>query len=154
MDTTLRVASVFEYGGKIPVDYTGHGKDISPKLYLSELSDKAKSLAIIMDDIKHPLFKIYNHWTIWNLPVTQEIPENIPYGEVLSDLGGAVQGIGYGRHKYRGPKPPLGTSHKYQYSVYVLDCRLDLKAKTKKAELLQAMDNHILQYGYTIGEYK
>ncbi len=153
-NATLSVTSVFENNGKIPVKFTGHGKDISPALSLSELSNKARSLAIIMDDIKHPIFHVYNHWTIWNLPVMQKIPENIPHGKKLDDFDGAVQGVGYGRHKYRGPKPPLGTTHKYQYNVYVLDCRLELSSKSKKADLLKAMDNHILQYGFITGEYK
>jgi Raf kinase inhibitor-like YbhB/YbcL family protein len=151
---TLIVTSVFVDGGKIPIEYTGHGKDISPKLFLSEVSDKAKTLAVIMDDINHPIFKVYNHWTIWNLPVTQEIPEGIPHGEILSDFGGAVQGIGYGRHRYRGPKPPFGATHKYHYHVYALDRRLDLKPKSKKADLLRAMNGHILQHGCLTGAYK
>ena len=79
--------------------YTGYGKDVSPTFYLSKLSKEAQSIAIIMDDIKHPLLGTYNHWVIWNLPVICEIPENIAHGEMLNDLGDAVQGIGYGRHR-------------------------------------------------------
>lgn len=139
---------------KIPVDYTCNGRNISPALSLSEISDKAKSIAIIMDDIKHPIFKVFNHWIIWNLPVMREIPESIPYGKILSDLGDAVQGIGYGRHKYRGPKPPFNTSHLYQYNVYALDTRLDLRPNVKKKDLLIAMEGHILQYGFIVGEYR
>jgi len=147
-------SDAFENGGIIPVDYTGHGKDISPRLVLSDISPNAKSIAVLMDDIKHPLFKIYNHWIIWNLPVMQEIPESIPHGKYLEILGGAMQGTGYGRHKYRGPKPPFGTTHLYQYNVYVLDCRLELDVTAKKADLLKAMEGHVLQHGYLVGKYK
>lgn len=147
-------SNAFVNNKKIPVDYTCNGRNISPALSLSEISDKAKSIAIIMDDIKHPIFKVFNHWVIWNLPVMREIPESIPHGRILSDLGDAMQGIGYGRHTYRGPKPPFNTSHLYQYNVYVLDTRLDLKPNVKKKDLLIAMEGHILQYGFIVGEYR
>ncbi len=147
-------SNVFLHNKKIPIDYSCNGRNISPALSLSEISNKAKSIAIIMDDIKHPLFKVYNHWVIWNLPVMREIPENIPHGKILSDLEDAVQGIRYGHHKYRGPKPPFNTSHLYQYNVYVLDTRLDLKPQSKKKHLIASMDGHILQYGFIVGEYK
>lgn len=151
----LNVTSkAFENNGTIPVEYTGHGKDISPPLTLSELAANAKSIAIIMDDTRHPLFKVYNHWVVWNLPVMQEIPANITHGKVIRELGGAIQGVGYGRNKYRGPKPPFGTTHSYQYNVYVLDCLLDLGTNSKKADVMKAMENHILQHGFIVGNYK
>lgn len=147
-------SNAFTNNGTIPVEYTGHGKDISPPLTLSELSERAKSISIIMDDIKHPLFKIYNHWVIWNIPVMQEIPANIPHGKTIEEFRGAVQGIGYGRHKYRGPKPPFGTTHNYQYTVYVLDSRIEISPTSKKVNLLRVMEDHILQQGHIIGSYK
>lgn len=147
-------SNAFADNGKIPVRHTGDGEDISPALSLSGISDEAESLAIIMDDIKHPLFKVYNHWLIWNIPVSREIPENIPHGEKVESLGGAVQGIGYGRHKYRGPKPPFGATHQYRYSVYVLDTRLELSPQSKKKDVMAAMDGHILQQGSITGSYK
>ncbi|MCL2296471.1 MAG: YbhB/YbcL family Raf kinase inhibitor-like protein [Methanomassiliicoccaceae archaeon] len=151
---TITVKSAFENNKTVPVEYTGDGKDISPPFTLSDVSEKAKSIAVTMDDLKHPLFKVYNHWVIWNLPAAQEIPENIPQGEKISELGGAVQGIGYGKHKYRGPKPPFGSTHQYQYTVYVLDCLIDLPPTSKKDDLLRAMKDHILQQGSIIGSYK
>lgn len=95
----------FEDGGLIPVKYTGHGEDVSPELVLDDLSEMAESIAIIMDDMGHPI-PAYNHWVIWNIPAISLIPENIPHGEQVDSLG-AIQGCGYGKHRYRGPKPPL-----------------------------------------------
>jgi len=153
--TNLVVTSnAFENNGTIPIDYTGYGKDISPNLILSGVSPEAQTVAVLMDDIKHPLFRVFNHWIIWNLPVMQEIPENMPHGKVLEEYGGAMQGVGYGRHRYRGPKPPFGGTHMYRYNVYILDCRLELKTSAKKKELLKVMENHILQHGFLVGKYK
>ena len=143
---------VFEANSTIPVEYTGSGTDISPELHLSELDERAVSLAIIMDDIDHPIAGVYNHWLIWNLPVMDTIPAEIPQGEQVAALNNAVQGMGYGKHRYRGPKPPFGR-HRYKYHVFALDKKLDLLASSKKKELLTAMEGHILQYGYLVGEY-
>jgi len=147
-------SDVFENNGIIPIKYTGHGEDISPPLHLSALHTDIKSLAIIMDDIKHPLFRVYNHWVIWNLPIMTDIPEGIPHGAVIKEFDNATQGLGYGRHKYRGPKPPLGTRHEYRYTVYVLDSLLELKENSKKADLLKIMESHVLQQGEIVGKYK
>lgn len=145
-------SSAFADGGMIPEEYSGNGKDISPELQLSRLDKAAVSLAVIMDDIDHPLVGVYNHWLIWSLPATESIPAEIPEGEQVAQLNNAVQGIGYGKHRYRGPKPPFG-SHRYKYHVFVLDKKLDLPASAKKKDLLAAMEGHMLQYGYLVGEY-
>lgn len=149
----LKVTSdAFTEGGMIPTKFTGRGEDISPNLKLAEISPDAKSIAVIMDDHDHPL-GIYNHWVIWNIPVSNEVPEGISHGKIVNSLGGAVQGNGYGRHKYRGPKPPYGT-HRYKFNVYVLDTTLDLSSDSGKAELVQSMKGHVLQYGSLTGKYE
>ena len=154
MASELIVTSpAFENEGQIPIQHTGYGDDISPELNLSPLSEEAKTLAIIMDDIGHPI-PSYNHWLIWNIPVMQTIPANIPHGTSIKGLDGAVQGRGYGRNRYRGPKPPFNWSHRYQFNVYVLDCQLELSEKSKKRDLLAAMQGHIVQQGCLIGRYR
>lgn len=143
----------FEHEGLIPEQYTGYGADISPELHLSDVDLRAKSIAIIMDDLGHPI-PAYNHWVIWNIPVMQVIPANIPHGKTVKSLSNAVQGRGYGKHKYRGPKPPFKWSHRYQFNIYVLDCTLDLPNASRKRNLLNAMDGHILQQAALVGHYR
>jgi len=143
----------FEDGGTMPIQYTGRGEDISPSLSLSTISENAVSIAIIMDDLDVPIIGTYNHWVIWNIPVQNIIPENIPHGDIVESLGNAVQGNGYGKHGYRGPKPPFG-SHRYQFHVFILDCELDLSNNTRKKELLESMNGHILQYGCIMGIFE
>lgn len=142
----------FGSDGKIPERYSGNGEDVSPAMQLSELDSDVVSLAVIMDDIDHPLMGVYNHWIIWNLPVQQVIPAAIPHGPSVPELSGASQGVGYGKHRYRGPKPPFG-SHRYKYHVFALNKELTLEPSAKKEELLAAMEGHIVQYGSVIGEY-
>ena len=151
----LKITSeAFEDGGCIPEKYTGRGEDISPPIKIHSIASGAKSIAIIMDDIDHPI-GVYNHWLIWNIPaVFDEIPEDIPKEEIVSSLGNAVQGKSAygGKHYYRGPKPPFGT-HKYVFKVYVLDSFLNLKNDAGKKELQEAIEGKILQHGTLTGEF-
>lgn len=143
----------FPDGGKIPIQHTGYGVDVSPELRLGGLDENAQSIAIVLDDLDHPI-RGYNHWIIWNLPVMDIIPENIPYGEELPEFSGARQGRGYGKHQYSGPKPPFNWSHRYRFTVYVLDTKLNIPSDSRRRALRKAMQGHILQEGRLIGEYR
>lgn len=146
----------FENNGNIPKKHTGFGKDISPEFYLLNLNEKVVSIAIIMDDLDIPMIKAYNHWIIWNIPKTDKIPENIPQGTIVPSLENAVQGIGYGINQYRGPKQPIfiRNIHRYIFCFYGLDCFLNLSEKSRKRDLVKAMQGHIVQYGNITGKYK
>ncbi|MFV0399696.1 MAG: YbhB/YbcL family Raf kinase inhibitor-like protein [Oscillospiraceae bacterium] len=153
MNALAVTSPAFEDGGKIPVKYTGRGEDISPELRLSGIDENARTLAVVMNDIDHPI-PAYNHWLLWNIPVMEVIPEDIPHGETVTGLGGAMQGRGYGKNRYRGPKPPFNWSHRYQFDVYVLDSALNLPGSAKKRDLLAAMQGHILQQGSLTGRFR
>ena len=153
MKDLIVTTPAFEHEGLIPIEYTGYGADISPELNLQNLAENAKSIAIIMNDLGHPIPE-YNHWIVWNIPCTKTIPAKIPHGKTVENLSGAIQGRGYGKHRYRGPKPPFNWSHRYQYNVYTLDCILDLPATSRKRDLLKAMNGHILQQAALVGHYR
>lgn len=143
-------SSAFKNGGVIPEKYTCYGENLSPELRVPCILPEAKSIAVMLDDIDHPLFGVFNHWCAWNLPVSDTIPEGMPHGDRLPD--GIRQGVAYGVHCYKGPKPPMG-SHRYKFHVFVLDCMLDINTRSGKGELLEAMKTHVLQYGTLIGKY-
>ncbi|WP_040196531.1 YbhB/YbcL family Raf kinase inhibitor-like protein [Candidatus Soleaferrea massiliensis] len=141
-------------GGWMPKRNTARGEDLSPCLRLEGISGKASSIAVTMDDASHPIFPNYNHWVIWNIPVQPEIPPAVAHEKIVEDLGNAVQGMAYGRHRYKGPKPPLKALHTYVFTVYVLDCLLQLPPDSKKAQLLAHMQGHILQQAALSGKYQ
>ena len=153
MNELIVTSLAFEHESLIPIEYTGYGADISPELCLHNIDERAKYIAVIMDDMGHPI-PAYNHWVIWNIPVMQVIPSNILHGKTVASLPGAIQGRGYGKHRYRGPKPPFKWSHRYQFNIYTLDCMLDLPAISRKRGLLRAMDGHILQQSILVGHYR
>ena len=140
----------------MPKRHTGFDVDISPEFQLLNISDDTISIAIIMDDLDIPLVQAYNHWIIWNIPKTEKIPENIPYGSLVPSLHNAMQGIAYGVNRYRGPKQPIfvRNTHRYIFNFYALDCFLNLESSAKKKDLLEAMSGHILQQGNITGKYK
>ncbi len=144
----------FQDGDWIPRKHSARAEDISPCLELEGISKEAKSIAITMDDASHPLFPNYNHWVIWNIPVQYTIPKAIPHGKVVEALGGAFQGIAYGKHRYKGPKPPFKMVHTYVFTVYILDCKLDLSPGSRKADLLEKITGHVLQKGTLGGRFQ
>ena len=144
----------FEAGGWISRKNSTRGENRSPALTLEGIAPEARSLAITMDDASHPLFKNYNHWVIWNLPVQAEIPGSIPPGKIVDSLDGAVQGMAYGRHAYKGPKPPFKAVHTYTFTAYVLDCEISLPPESHRAELLEVMAGHVLQRATLSGKFQ
>ena len=139
---------------KIPVIHTGRGQDISPEFLIKNLSPHAKTLAITLEDIKHPIFKAFTHWLIWNIPANEKIPGAMPHGRFIPHLGKTQQGIGYGCHKYAGPKPPKGQQHLYCFTIYALDCEIEIKCLPIKCHFIKKAKGHIIQQGSIIGEYE
>ena len=137
--------------GKFHIDHTGRGADLSPELALENLSPDAKTLAVVLEDMSHPI-KGFTHWVIWNLPAADKIPGAVPAGKSVPN--GAVQGIAYGLHRYAGPKPPKGRTHTYRFTVYALDCVLKLVPGSRKRAFLRAAEGHILQSGSISGKFE
>ena len=153
-DTILEFTCVgIENNGKFPLENTGRGQDISPGFLIKNLSSRAKTLAITLEDLSHPI-KDFTHWLIWNIPATSQVHSGIPSGNHVSALGGACQGIGYGFHRYAGPKPPKGKTHTYRFTVYALDCELRLSVHSLKKAFLKKADGHIIQKGNITAKFE
>jgi Raf kinase inhibitor-like YbhB/YbcL family protein len=141
----------------IPKRFTGDGEDVSPELTWSGVPAGAKELALICDDPDAPTPEPWVHWLIYNIPVTATgLPENISKTPTLSAPEGAQQGKNsWGRIGYGGPAPPPGHGvHHYHFKLYALDTPLSVKPGLTKAELLSAMEAHILTQGELVGLYQ
>jgi Raf kinase inhibitor-like YbhB/YbcL family protein len=145
INKTLSVKSpAFSNNDFIPSNYSCEGSNINPELTISEIPKDARSLALIMDDPDAPK-GTFDHWVMWNIPVTEKISEN--------SVPGAQGKNGKNENKYTGPCPPSGTHH-YHFKIYALDTKLDLPISTDKKALLKAMEGHIIGSGELIGLYK
>lgn len=142
-----------EDGGKIPIENTGRGQDKSPEFLIWNLSPRAKSIAITLEDLDHPI-RDFTHWVIWNIPASNRIKSGIPAGKKVPGIRTARQGAAYGFHKYAGPKPPRGKRHWYRFTVYALDCWLELSPRARKRAFLEAAERHIVQAGSITAEFE
>jgi Raf kinase inhibitor-like YbhB/YbcL family protein len=144
----------FTHGGKLPAKLTCDGQNISPQLSWSGVESTAKSIAIICDDPDAPA-GVWTHWVIFNIPPTiTSLERNVPATATLDS--GARQGKNdFGAVGYGGACPPKGGAHHYFFRIYALDIMLDLPAgTTTRADLLAAMENHIVAQGELMGTYK
>lgn len=154
INTLIITSPAFSEGGWIPVRHCGYGEDSSPEIHIEGFCDKTVSLAITFDDMDHPIIPGYSHWLAWNIPTVGVLPEGFPKGERITMPLVACQGIGYGKHQYRGPKPPFNWTHTYLFTVFALDTALDITPKSKRKDLFLAMEGHILQKGTLTGKYQ
>jgi hypothetical protein len=145
-------STAFEEGGMIPRKYTCDGEDVSPPLAWTGVPEAAKTIALISDDPDAPM-GTWVHWVLFNLPASEKgLPEAVPTDKELKN--GAKQGRNdFRRIGYGGPCPPGGT-HRYFFKLYALDAVLNLPAGATKAELIKAMEGHILAQGQLMGKYR
>jgi Raf kinase inhibitor-like YbhB/YbcL family protein len=156
------VSSAFEPGAEIPIKYSCFGENLSPPLEWVGISEGTQSLALLVDDpdSEPPGFV---HWVIYNIPPTATgLPEGVPGDASLAD--GSLQGVNdfapYGEGTfpggaainligYDGPCP--GNEHRYKFTLYALDAVLDLPAEATMAQVLAAMEGHVLAQAELIG---
>jgi hypothetical protein len=84
------------------------------------------------------------HWIFWNIPASSTA---VAAGvKVDASPDGIVQGKNVrGVNGFQPPCPPLGaTPHHYTFEMYALDSKLDLPAGATRADLLKAMDGHVV----------
>lgn len=143
----------FNKGESIPPRFTGDGDNVSPNIKWDNIPEKAESLALIMEDPDAPS-GTFVHWVIFNIPADSTgLPEAITCEPQLAD--GSIQGRNSsGGIGYYGPYPPPGNRHRYYFTVYALDKRLDLKAGTSKEQFIKTIEGHTLDRGRLFGIYQ
>ena len=148
-------SSVFAEGGDIPSKYTCQGEDISPALSWFSVPDGARSLALIVDDPDAPdpaaPKMTYVHWVLYNIPTgASGLSEAAEPGSLPE---GTLEGLNdWGRTGYGGPCPPIGR-HRYFHKLYALDTVLPDLGNPTKADLLRAMEGHVLEEAVLMGTY-
>ncbi len=143
---TQLTSPAFAEGELIPSKYTCDGEDISPPLHIKNAPLPAQSLVLIVDD-PDASGGDWVHWLVWNIPPrTQEVPEG-------SVPPGAAEGVtSFGRVGWGGPCPPAGI-HRYHFKLYAVARALVLPPQAGKAELVRALEGHILAQAQLVGLY-
>lgn len=149
------MSSAYTEGSMIPTQYSCADQNAtSPALSWSNPPAAAQSFAVIMHDTDAAPMKgvmDVTHWIFWGIPATATSVD----GAVKPDSSpnGIVQGKNIrGVNGYQPPCPPPGaTPHHYIFEIYALDTKLDLPAGSARADLLKAMDGHVVGKATYVG---
>ncbi len=152
-------SQVMASGEMMPRRYTPDGHNLSPPVTWTNLPAGTREIAVLCSDFGAGNPPPWVHWIIYGIPATATgLPEGLP---ILADtpmpaeLDGAIQGLnGWRRPYYRGPAPPAGTPHIYHFTVYALDAPLGLGPGLDRADLLRAMEGHIIGQGDIVPIYE
>jgi Raf kinase inhibitor-like YbhB/YbcL family protein len=136
----------FEDGDAIPRRHTCEGDDLSPPLAWIGQPSETQSFALLVDDPDAP-GGAFTHWLAWGFdPDTSELSE----GEAAPTEGRND----FGSNGYRGPCPPPGHGpHRYIFPLHALDVEPGVGSGAGKAQLEQALTDHVLATAELRGTY-
>ena len=138
---TSPVLSPYDF---IPERYTSDGRNVNPPLHPTEIPSGTGSLVLFVDD-PDSRAKPWCHWVVYNIPPGAAISEgDVPGTQAVND---------FERHAYTGPSPHWGI-HRYVFSAYALDCRLQLGGGKGRDDVWAAMRTHILAHAELVGLYE
>lgn len=141
-DEVLEISLPWTESGRIPVQFTCKGSNISPNVAWFDVTEDAVGIAIIMYEIDDEQTV---HWIVANLDPAQAFVEaggleggKLPAGVVvgMNDVSSAP-GPSEG---YRGPCPPAGTTAAYTIEVHAIGQLIELPSGTPAQDLQSAID--------------
>ena len=148
----------FTDGGVIPDKFTfAVKKFVSPKLEWSHVPAGTVSFALIFhdpDEAMHKTVEDVLHWLVFNIPGTARgLPGNLAPDPALPD--GTIQAKSVRRTPgYMGPGADApGPYHHYTFELFALDTKLDLGPGATRADVLKAIDGHILAKAVLEGRF-
>src|SRR5579864_9596761 len=148
------MSSAYPEGSMIPTQYScADPNAASPALSWSNPPAAAVSFAVIFHDTDAAPMKgvmDVTHWIFWGIPASAT---SVPAGVKPDTSDGMVQGVNIRKvNGYQPPCPPPGaTPHHYIFEIYALDTTLDLAAGSSRADLLKAMDGHVVGKASYVG---
>jgi Raf kinase inhibitor-like YbhB/YbcL family protein len=149
-------SSAFAQHTPMPRRYTADGENVSPPLQWSDAPAQTKSFALIVDDPDAPdpraPRRTWVHWVLYDIPAsTHALAEDSARHDVPA---GTRVGMNDWQHaEYGGPAPPIGR-HRYFHTLYALDTVLPDLGNPTKAQLLKAMQGHVLAEAQLVGTYQ
>jgi Raf kinase inhibitor-like YbhB/YbcL family protein len=146
----------FTDGGVIPDKYTqASPAPVSPELHWVNTPAGTQSFTLILHDPDAaPQRKSDDvlHWMMFNIPGTATaLPEGIDASTERPDGSVQAKNIG-GKVGFMGPGS-RNVYHHYTFELYALDIKLALGPDATRADVLKAMDGHILGKGVVEGRF-
>jgi Raf kinase inhibitor-like YbhB/YbcL family protein len=149
------MSPAYSEGSMIPTQYSCADTNAgSPALQWSNPPAGTMSFAVVLHDTDAAPGKNsmdVTHWIFWNIPgsstsVSANVkvdatPDGIAQGKNVRNVNG-----------FQPPCPPPGAQpHHYIFELYALDTKLDLPAGSARADLLKAMDGHVIGKATYVG---
>ncbi len=150
-------SSSFADGAIIPDKYTqAVPAPVSPALAWTNAPAGTQSFALVVDDPDTALQRTTNevlHWAAFNIPATaSSLPEGVANDASLSD--GTIQPLNTGKKNgFMGPGARGNVYHHYTFQLYALDTKLSLGADATRAQIMAAMDGHVLAKAVLVGRF-
>jgi Raf kinase inhibitor-like YbhB/YbcL family protein len=148
----------FQDGSEIPPKFTQSDPNpVSPKLEWSHVPAGTVTFALILHDPDVAIQRKTDdvlHWMAFNIPGTAtELPEGVAANATSTD--GTVQAKNLrGAVGYMGPGAgAAGPHHHYTFELFALDTKLDLGPDATRAQVIEAMNGHILGKGVLVGRF-
>jgi Raf kinase inhibitor-like YbhB/YbcL family protein len=159
--------TAFPDGGEIPMENAGRGGNKSPAFEFhwsigntpASPPENLQTYAVILHDVENAgrggTTEDTLHWSAFNIPGSVKVLQGGLPGGDLPDGTRNGPGImaGRGTPVYFGPGAGAGPFHHYIFEFYALDTKLDLPANTTRADLLKAMDGHIIGKAAYVGRF-
>ena len=148
----------FPDGAEIPVKHTFYGDNKSPEFVFNWTAAPPATLqtyVVVLHDIENATKggpEDTLHWTAYNIPGTaMGIPEGIPNGD---QPDGTKHGPGArAGQSYFGPGAGPGPFHHYVFEFYALDTKLEFAATPTRADLMKALEGHIVGKAAYVGRF-
>lgn len=86
------------------------------------------------------------HWLVWGIPPQQRM---LLEGEVPPRTGKNS----HGNSEWLLPEPPHGETHHYLFQLYALDLPLTLMPGADRAELIAALEGHVIASATLVARY-
>lgn len=149
------MSPAYAEGTQIPSQYSCVDTNASsPSLQWSNPPAATVSFAVILHDTDAAPAKgtmDVTHWIFWNVPANatsiagnvkpDSSPDGIVQGKNIRNVNG-----------YQPPCPPPGAvPHHYIFEIYALGTKLDLPTGSSRADLLKAMDGHVIGKATYVG---
>jgi hypothetical protein len=138
-------SSAFVDGGTLPRAHGREGGDRSPPLQVTGLPDGTTSVALVADDpgAVATTGRARDHWLVWGL-APEDGTVSVPAGWDAT-AAGAVEGRNYrGGTGYAGPERDRDDARALRVRAYALDHVPSVSAGGTKADLVAAMQSHVL----------
>jgi Raf kinase inhibitor-like YbhB/YbcL family protein len=151
------MSSAYAEGSMIPTQFScADPNAASPALSWTNPPASTASFAVIFHDTDAAPMKgvmDVTHWIFWGVPASST---SVAAGvKPDSSPDGIMQGVNIRKvNGYQPPCPPPGaTPHHYIFEIYALDAKLDLAAGSPRADLLKAMDGHVIGKSTYVGMF-